>query len=125
MNKVGRPMKFKSVEELQTKIDNYFKECNENNEIYTVTGLAMALDTDRQTLVNYSNREEYFDTIKKAKQKIENQMVNRALTGVYNPTVSIFLMKNNFGYVDKQEQEVVVAEKSKAEKLSESLFDGD
>ena len=56
---------------------------------------------------------------------IENQMVNRALTGVYNPTVSIFLMKNNFGYVDKQEQEIKVSEKSKAEKLSETLFDGD
>jgi hypothetical protein len=120
--KVGRPMKFESPEKLQELIDAYFKECDETNQIYTVVGLAMALDTDRQTLINYTNREEYFDTIKKAKQKIENQMVNRALTGVYNPTVSIFLMKNNFGYVDKTEQEVKVTERSKAEKLSDELF---
>jgi hypothetical protein len=120
--KVGRPMKFESPEKLQELIDAYFKECDETNQIYTVVGLAMALDTDRQTLINYTNREEYFDTIKKAKQKIENQMVNRALTGVYNPTVSIFLMKNNFGYVDKTEQEVKVTERTKAEKLSDELF---
>jgi hypothetical protein len=120
--KVGRPMKFESPEKLQELIDAYFKECDETNQIYTVVGLAMALDTDRQTLINYTNREEYFDTIKKAKQKIENQMVNRALTGVYNPTVSIFLMKNNFGYVDKTEQEVKVTERTKAEKLSYELF---
>jgi hypothetical protein len=123
--KVGRPMKFESPEKLQELIDAYFKECDETNQIYTVVGLAMALDTDRQTLINYTNREEYFDTIKKAKQKIENQMVNRALTGVYNPTVSIFLMKNNFGYVDKTEQEVKVTERTKAEKLSDTLFGDD
>lgn len=123
--KVGRPMKFESPEKLQELIDAYFKECDETNQIYTVVGLAMALDTDRQTLINYTNREEYFDTIKKAKQKIENQMVNRALTGVYNPTVSIFLMKNNFGYVDKTEQEVKVTERTKAEKLSDILFGDD
>jgi hypothetical protein len=82
----------------------------------------MALDTDRATLVRYGHKDEFYNTIKKAKQKIENQMVNRALTGVYNPTVSIFLMKNNFGYVDKTEQEVKVTERSKAEKLSDELF---
>ena len=48
-----------------------------------------------------------------------------ALMGEYNPTMSIFLMKNNFGYVDKTEQEVVVNEKTKAEKLSDSLFGDD
>jgi hypothetical protein len=121
----GRPMKFESPEKLQELIDAYFKNCDDNDEIYTVTGLAMALDTDRQTLVNYSKREEYFDTIKKAKQKVENQMITRALTGAYNSAVSIFLMKNNFGYVDKTEQEVKVSERTKAEKLSDTLFGDD
>jgi hypothetical protein len=118
----GRPLMFESPEKLQELIDKYFEDCDENNEIYTVTGLAMALDTDRATLVRYGQKDAFYNTIKKAKQKIENQMVNRALTGVYNPTVSIFLMKNNFGYVDKTEQEVKVTERSKAEKLSDELF---
>lgn len=118
----GRPLKFESAKQMQELIDAYFKYCDENNEIYTVTGLAMALDTDRITLIRYSSKDEFCNTIKKAKQKIENQMVNRALTGVYNPTVSIFLMKNNFGYEDKVQQEVSVREKTKAERLSEDLF---
>lgn len=121
----GRPLMFESPEKLQELIDKYFEDCDANDEIYTVTGLAMALDTDRATLVRYGHKDEFYNTIKKAKQKIENQMVNRALTGVYNPTVSIFLMKNNFGYVDKTEQEVKVTERSKAEKLSDTLFGDD
>lgn len=119
----GRPLKFKSVEELQIKIDAYFNECDETGEFYTVSGLAYALETDRITLIRYENRDEFSNTIKNAKQKIEKQFEQRALTGVYNPTIAIFLMKNNFGYVDKTEQEVVVKEKSKAEKLSETLFE--
>lgn len=121
----GRPLMFESPEKLQELIDKYFENCDANDEIYTVTGLAMALDTDRATLVRYGHKDEFYNTIKKAKQKIENQMVNRALTGVYNPTVSIFLMKNNFGYVDKTEQEVKVTERTKAEKLSDTLFGDD
>lgn len=124
-NKGGRPLKFESVEQLQSLIDKYFEWADENNKPYTVSGLAYALDTDRQTLVNYEQREMFFDTIKKAKQKIESQFEERALNGQYNPTMSIFLMKNNFGYVDKTEQEVVVQGKTKAEKLSEDLFGDD
>ena len=121
----GRPLKFKSVEELQTKINAYFENCDETGEFYTMSGLCYYLECDRQTLINYTNKDEFFDTIKNAKRRVERQFEQRALSGQYNPTISIFLMKNNFGYVDRQEQEVVVAEKSKAEKLSESLFDGD
>jgi hypothetical protein len=102
----GRPMKFESAEQMQELIDAYFENCDANDEIYTITGLAMALDTDRQTLVNYSKKEEFFDTIKKAKQRVENQVVSRALKGEYNSAVAIFLMKNNYGYQDKVEVRV-------------------
>ena len=119
----GRPLKFKSVEELQIKIDAYFNECDETGEFYTMSGLAYALETDRALLCRYEQRDEFYNTIKNAKRKIESQFEQRALNGQYNPTIAIFLMKNNFNYVDKTEQEVVVKEKSKAEKLSETLFE--
>ena len=106
----GRPLKFESVEHLQKLIDAYFESCDESGEIYTVTGLAMALDTDRITLIRYSEKDGYSNTIKKAKQKIENQMVSRALRGEYNSAVSIFLMKNNFGYQDKVDVKVETVE---------------
>ena len=121
----GRPLKFKSAEELQVKIDAYFDECDKKGEFYTMSGLAYTLETDRALLCRYENKDEFYNTIKNAKRKIESQFEQRALNGQYNPTIAIFLMKNNFNYVDRQEQEVVVKEKSKAERLSESLFNED
>ena len=124
-NQVGRPLLFETPEILQEKIDAYFKYCDDNNQPYTISELALFLDTDRATLVRYGEKEQFYNTIKKAKQKIESQFEKRALMGEYNPTITIFLMKNNFGYVDKTEQEVVVNEKTKAEKLSADLFGDD
>lgn len=118
----GRPLKFKSVEELQNKIDAYFEYCDSNNKPYTVSGLACWLDTDRITLIRYEERDEFSNTIKRAKQKVENQFEERAICGEYNPTMAIFLMKNNFKYEDKVQQEVAVTERTKAEKLSDELF---
>ena len=123
--KVGRPLLFETPEILQEKIDEYFKYCDENDQPYTISELALFLDTDRATLVRYGEKEQFYNTIKKAKQKIESQFEKKALMGAYNPTIAIFLMKNNFGYVDRTEQEVVVQEKSKAEQLSADLFGDD
>ena len=41
-------------------------------KIPTISGLAVALDTSRRTLVNYEEKEEFFHTIKEAKQFIES-----------------------------------------------------
>lgn len=100
-NKVGRPLKFQSVEELEKKIDAYFADGS--NVPYTICDLAVWLDCDRQTLLNYQEKEEFFGTIKKAKTRIEASIEKGALLGVYNPVFSIFNMKNNFGWKDKQE----------------------
>ena len=68
----GRPLKFQSVEELQTKIDAFFAECEAKEEPFTITGLALALDTTRQCLINYEDRPEFLDAIKRAKLRVEN-----------------------------------------------------
>ncbi len=99
--KIGRPLKFQSVEELEKRIDAYFKD--ENNKPYTITDLAVWLDCDRRTLTNYEEKDKFFPTIRKAKTKIEASIEKGALLGVFNPTFSIFNMKNNFGWQDKQE----------------------
>lgn len=97
----GRPIKYASVEELQKKIDEYFeitplKEC-------MITGLAVHLDTSRTTLMDYQERDEYFNTIKKAKDKIEMAYELRGMQkgGVFD----IFRMKN-MGWQDKVEQDL-------------------
>lgn len=121
-NKGGRPLKFQSVEQLQTLIDKYFYECDETNEPYTITGLACALDTDRAALVRYEHKDEFYNTIKRAKRKVEEQFEKRALQGKYNPTIAIFLMKNNFGYQDKVDLSVEQVEEDPISKaLKESM----
>lgn len=108
LNETGRPCKFESVEEMQMKIDEYFKTCDENGKPYTVSGLAYALDTSRRTLLNYQEKEEFFHTIKKAKDKIE-QFNEELLYSRDVPTVGvIFNLKNNYDWKDKQEIEADV-----------------
>ncbi len=102
----GRPLKFQTVEDLDCKIEAYFAECDTMEEPYTITGLAVALDTSRQTLCEYEERAEFIDTIKRAKDKCEKQIEVMALKGKYNPAFSIFNLKNNYGWRDKNESEV-------------------
>lgn len=114
---VGRPLKYKDVKTMQKDIDKYFADCDKKKRPYTVSGLAYALDTNRQTLLNYEDNEEFFDTIKRAKAKIElfneEQLYNKdvSTTGV------IFNLKNNYGWKDKQEIEADV----KVNKLEDLL----
>jgi hypothetical protein len=105
---IGRPLKWKSIEELQSQIDNYFNNTPENE--WTVSGLAIALDTTYETLNDYENgnqinvdgelRKDFSSAIKKAKLKVHNAYEKdmRHKGGVHN----IFALKN-FGWKDKQE----------------------
>ena len=118
----GRPLKFKTVEELQAKIDAYFAECDtgKNREVYdkktesvvtvcepvpyTITGLAIALDTYRSVLCDYEYKDEFSNTIKQAKQRCENYAELR-LFGDKNSAGPIFALKN-YNWSDKQEHVV-------------------
>lgn len=105
MGEVGRPKAFKNVEEVEEKINAYFNYCEENEKPYTMSGLAYYLEVSRQTLVNYSNKDEYFDTIKKARDRVQMQLEENALSNKANPTFTIFNLKNNFDWKDKMEVE--------------------
>ena len=101
----GRPLKFETVEELQAKIDLYFETCPKDE--WTITGLALALDTYRQTLCNYEEKDEFLDTIKKAKLRVENGYeIDLKKSG---RTGTIFALKN-FDWKDKTEQDLSVKE---------------
>lgn len=102
-NKGGRPKIYSDVDEMQNDIDKYFKNCDKKEKPYTMSGLAYALDMSRQSLINYSKDEKFFDTIKKAKQKVEQQLEENALMGKGNSTFTIFNLKNNFEWKDNVE----------------------
>jgi hypothetical protein len=101
----GRPLKFSSPIELEEKINQYFKECKEEGRRPFITELAVYLDTSRQTLCNYEERDEYFDAIKRAKERCEMELERNLIEGKVNPTGSIFNLKNNYGWKDKTEVE--------------------
>lgn len=101
----GRPLKFETPEILQEKIEAYFKKCEDKGERPFITELAYYLDTSRETLCNYEEKEPFFDTIKRAKMRCELELEKNLIEGKVNPTGSIFNLKNNYGWRDKTEVE--------------------
>lgn len=119
---VGRPPLYETVEELQDKIDEYFDYCDNKTkdmysekqgnmivadpEPYTMAGLAYALGMSRQTLIDYKNRDEFIDAIKKARDRVEADVERRMNSkDTFTPGL-IFNAKNNFGWRDKIAQEI-------------------
>ncbi len=100
MAEFKKPLKFKTAQELQDKINAYFEECKLKEIPLSITGLALALDTNRQTLINYQNKDGYENIIDRAKLMIENayeiRLINNGRSG------DIFALKN-FGWTDRQE----------------------
>lgn len=109
---VGRPLAFKSVEELEEKIEKFYDWCEERERPLTLSRLAVFLDVDRRTLVNYAEKDQYFPTIKKVRERIQADMEERAMVGASNATFSIFSLKNNYGWKDKIETENVNTNKN-------------
>lgn len=96
----GRPLKFKSVEEFTTAADAYFASTPE--EEWTITGLALALDTFRDVLMDYQRKDKYSNAVKRVKLKIENSY-EKALRK-NGRAGEIFGLKN-FGWIDRTQQE--------------------
>lgn len=95
----------KNVELLKERIMQYFKICAEDDSKPSVAGLALAIGTDRRRIWEWAQCEksDRSDVIKKAYQILNLMMEDYMQNGKINPVSGIFLMKNNFGYADKQE----------------------
>jgi hypothetical protein len=129
-NKGGRPPMYNTKEEIQEKIDKYFKDCEgeiltdaDNNPIIdkygnvvkvgvrplTITGLALALGfNSRQSLLNYQGKQEFMDTIIRAKAKVE-QYAEERLYDKDGANGAKFSLSNNFeGWKEKQQIEADV-----------------
>jgi hypothetical protein len=116
-NPVGRPLKYKTVKAMQLAIDDYFTFCDNrtrdvfveklgetvvisNPAPYTMSGLARALGMSRQGLLDYANRDQFLDTIKDARARVEEYNENQLHEG-RNAAGVIFNLKNNFAWVDQ------------------------
>lgn len=114
---MGMTPMYTSVEEIESKIEQYFEDCkgypltdNEGNQIFnkfglpvlidvhppTVTGLALALGfTSRQALLNYQAKLEFVDTITRAKARVE-QYAEERLFDRDGSNGAQFSLRNNF-----------------------------
>lgn len=112
----GQPPLFKTPEDLQSKIDEYFENCKgkiippeeageEPTVIYgepvTITGLALYLGFEsRQSLYDYEKRSEYSYIIKRSRLIVECEYEKKLQSK--NPTGNIFALKN-MGWADRSE----------------------
>lgn len=124
----GRPPDFTSAIEMQIRIDKYSKDCEgtiykdkdgetvfdkygspiiTGDKPLTITGLALALGfTSRQSLLNYQGKEEFVDTITRAKSQVEEYAETR-LFDKEGSNGAKFSLSNNFkDWRDKQDIEL-------------------
>lgn len=123
--RIGRPPVFESKEELEKKIEEFFKSCegsvledetgkpvldkygnvikiDERPE--TVTGLALALGfKSRQSLIDYQGKAEFSDTITRAKLRCERYAEERLYDRDGNGGAR-FSLQVNFGWNDKPKE---------------------
>jgi hypothetical protein len=121
-NPVGRPVLYKTKEELKFIIDEYFDYCDNrlvkgydnktNTEFayispapYTMSGLARRLGMSRETLVQYGHKDEFSDTITCAREKVQEDIEIR-LMETRNEKGAIFNLSNNFGWKNKTETDL-------------------
>ena len=92
------------------RITEYLEICIKNNMKPTVEGLATAFGVDRRTLYKWVHNIDsdslpvnFRVTLKKVYQVLNSNFTDLSINGKINPVISIFLMKNNFGYKDQNE----------------------
>lgn len=122
---IGRPPKYKTPQEMQEKIDQYFKGCEgtplldaEGRAVLdkydrpiilgerppTMSGLALALGfLNRKSLMLYQGKSAFVDTIARAKARVEEYAEAR-LFDKDGANGAKFALANNFeGWAEKQE----------------------
>lgn len=92
-------------EQVENRITEYFTACVENDIRPGVAGLCAALGISRTTWYYWGTGEkrDYKDLIERTRAVMEAITEQYMLQGKINPVSGIFLLKNHFGYVDKNE----------------------
>ncbi|MGN0016032.1 MAG: terminase small subunit [Candidatus Avelusimicrobium sp.] len=123
-NKGGRPALYKTPQEMQVKIDEYFKlsepkilrvegevmRDKNGNPLFeynppTVSGMALHLGfCDRASMYDYAKKPEFTHTIKMAVTRIEQYAENAILTNS-KPVGAIFWLKNHGWRAEEQRED--------------------
>ena len=108
------------------RITEYLEICIKNNMKPTVEGLSTAFGVDRRTLYKWVHNIDsdslpvnFRVTLKKVYQVLNSNFTDLSINGKINPVISIFLMKNNFGY--KDQNEVIQTTRTESTKADEVM----
>lgn len=120
----GQPKKFKNGDDLIDLFEEFCDEVKMNPEsIYIPSETDFCLwlrreknfECDRRTI--YNSLKKYFPAVKKDFEDIRaNALVNGAMRGRYQPTMTIFALKNWCGWTDKQEEKTDTSVEVKMDK---------
>ncbi|MCD8030463.1 MAG: DNA-packaging protein [Bacteroides sp.] len=105
-NPPGRPKKFKNAKQFERQVSELIRKLRAEGAAITPEAIAAYLDVDIKTLWNYGHAEgyeEFFPVARRLMREVQADFIDKSLSGKYKSSVAIFLMKNNFGYTDRQE----------------------
>ena len=98
-------LKYKSAEEMEPVIRDYFEKEDRAKQDYTVAGLLLHLGFgSRKTLEDYRCREEFHELINRALLHIEDRLNKKLIKGQGIVAGQIFDLKVNHKWRDKDEQ---------------------
>lgn len=124
--KIGGPYAFDSVEGLQKELDEYFDLCDKTDTVPTITGIALWLGVNRDTIYAHANNSNspFSDIFKNVINFCHMTMENGTIDGKVNPVTYIFLAKNYFGLEDSKNITVAATNNSgtpNAEETAQAL----
>lgn len=101
----GRPTDYtpELLEKAEWYVSGGYKDCGD--VVPTIAGLAIEINISRGTCHEWQNHDDkwrFSDIIDKLKKAQERELVNKGLTGDYNPQITKVMMARH-GYSDKQE----------------------
>lgn len=108
--KVGRPTKYNGDILKATLL--FIEDRLIHNLIPTKEGLAVRLDIDTDTVVEWAKEHKEFSVaIKKLASTQADMLQTNVVAQRYNPAGAIFLLKNNHGFKDQQNVDLTTAGK--------------
>ncbi|MBR1749993.1 MAG: hypothetical protein IJ740_18875 [Ruminococcus sp.] len=122
----------KDNEELAQRLNDYFRQCTEEDQIPTIEDMALALGVVRQTLYEWESQRrvtnpERSDMIKKAKEILAGIDGKLASEGKIPQVVYIFRAKNFHAMTDQQEviltPNTPLGDEQNAESLKQKYLD--
>lgn len=118
-NEGGRPRLYTDPELFAAKVDEYLATAT----VPSIVGISLHLGfCDKFSFSHYANYGiEFSKTVEKARMRIEQDRIERLNDkGKFSPG-TIFDLKNNYGWVDKQEIAMTVTHEDRLDKIRERL----